>query len=43
MGRKEHGVGVVKVDYFHKSFLSPSLFRYKLGAILDFRNSVHHS
>ncbi len=28
--------GVVKISYFHKGFLSPFLFRYKLGAILNF-------
>jgi hypothetical protein len=28
--------GVVKIAYFRKCFLSPFLFLYKLGAILDF-------
>jgi hypothetical protein len=28
--------GEVKIVYFHKGFLSPFLFLYKLGAILDF-------
>jgi hypothetical protein len=29
--------GMVKIDDFHQIYLIPFLFRYKLGAILDFR------
>ena len=29
-----------KIDDFHLAFLNPFLFRYKLGAILDFRNGI---
>ena len=41
--------GVMKIDDFHQTYLSPLLFRYKLGAKLDFgfrilelRNSVYY-
>ena len=41
-----HGVtdkvegGMVKIVYFHKGFLSPFLFLYKLGAIILTRDVI---
>jgi hypothetical protein len=47
---RQFNAKVVKIVYFHKGFLSPFLFLYKLCAILDFsfwildlRNSVHYN
>ncbi len=31
---------MVKIAYFHRGFLSPLLYRYKLGSILDFRIGI---